>query len=150
MGQRMMYLRPNPALLDPRFLILNIYGPLTRTYIELATNGSTVGHLRLGQVFALPILWCPVEEQREIISHVDEATADLEHACSRAQREIDLIREYRTRLIADVVTGKLDVRGVDLAADIDELAALDEPLADDAIEDGEEFEPIEENIDADD
>ena len=29
---------------------------------------------------------------------------------SRTQREIDLLREYRTRLIADVVTGKLDVR----------------------------------------
>ncbi len=33
---------------------------------------------------------------------------------SRTQREIDLIQEYRTRLIADVVTGKLDVRGVEI------------------------------------
>jgi hypothetical protein len=31
-----------------------------------------------------------------------------------ARRQIDLFREYRTRLIADVVTGKLDVRGVEL------------------------------------
>lgn len=37
--------------------------------------------------------------------------------------EIDLVREYRTRLIADVVTGKLDVRGVDVpdVADLEEL-----------------------------
>ena len=31
-------------------------------------------------------------------------------AISRLKREIDLLREYRTRLVADVVTGKLDVR----------------------------------------
>lgn len=110
MGQRVMYFRPDPALLDPQFLLLNVYGPLTRTYIELATNGSTVGHLRLGQVFALPILWCPIEEQRAIVAQVNQATVSLERARTAAEREIDLWREYRTRLIADVVTGKLDVR----------------------------------------
>ena len=41
MGQRMMYFRPNPELLDPEFLLHSVYGPLTRTYVELATNGST-------------------------------------------------------------------------------------------------------------
>ncbi len=36
--------------------------------------------------------------------------AELERAISRLEREIELLREYRTRLVADVVTGKLDVR----------------------------------------
>ena len=40
-------------------------------------------------------------------------------ATTAAQRQTDLIREYRTRLIADVVTGKLDVRGVSVP-DLDE------------------------------
>lgn len=112
MGQRMMYFRPDPELLDPEFLLLSVYGPLTRTYVELATNGSTVGHLRLGQVSALPILWCPVQEQRAIVRHVRDSTKGLEHAQKGAAQEIALLREYRTRLIADVVTGKLDVREV--------------------------------------
>jgi len=34
----------------------------------------------------------------------------LSAAISRLEREIELLREYRTRLVADVVTGKLDVR----------------------------------------
>ncbi|MEA3374920.1 MAG: hypothetical protein U9R72_01780 [Chloroflexota bacterium] len=38
----------------------------------------------------------------------------MKDAVSHAQRQIDLIREYRTRLIADVVTGKLDIRDVPL------------------------------------
>jgi type I restriction enzyme S subunit len=39
-----------------------------------------------------------------------EQTSELSTAISRLEGEITLLREYRTRLIADVVTGKLDVR----------------------------------------
>ena len=41
---------------------------------------------------------------------VDAEVSPLSTAISRLNREIDLLREYRTRLVADVVTGKLDVR----------------------------------------
>ncbi|WP_129677085.1 hypothetical protein [Candidatus Chloroploca sp. Khr17] len=71
-----------------------------------------------------------IEEQQQLLDYVREHTVDLDNAIAKALKEIDLIREYRTRLIADVVTGKLDVRGVDLAAYGDELAGLDEALAD--------------------
>ena len=110
MGQRMMYFRPNSAVLDARFLLSSIYGPVVRRYIEIEANGSTVGHLRLGQVSALPLLWCPIKEQKEIVTHIGGESAPLNVAISRLEREIELLREYRTRLIADVVTGKLDVR----------------------------------------
>ncbi|MGH9754685.1 MAG: hypothetical protein ACREA2_18055 [Blastocatellia bacterium] len=49
-------------------------------------------------------------EQKAIIAQVRASTAKLELSVLRAQREIELVRGYRTRLIADVVTGKLDVR----------------------------------------
>ena len=44
------------------------------------------------------------------MDYLAKATADIDSASNRARRQIDLLREYRTRLIADVVTGKLDVR----------------------------------------
>jgi len=52
----------------------------------------------------------PPKEQCAIIDYYDQATASIDTAITRAKREIDLLNEYRTRLIADVVTGKLDVR----------------------------------------
>jgi len=110
MGQRMMYLRPDPAVLDSRFLVHSIYGSAARTYIDLATNGSTVGHLRLGQVGSLPVVWCPIDEQRMMADHIDREWKPLNAAISRSGREISLLLEYQTRLTADVVTGKLDVR----------------------------------------
>jgi hypothetical protein len=42
--------------------------------------------------------------------HVSSQSKPLSTAVSRLEREIELLREYRTRLVADVVTGKLDVR----------------------------------------
>lgn len=54
----------------------------------------------------------PLPEQTAIAEYLDAQTAKLDTAIAAARREIDLLREYRTRLISDVVTGKLDVREV--------------------------------------
>ena len=50
------------------------------------------------------------EEQASIVEYLDNATADIDASIARARREVELMNEYRTRLIADVVTGQLDVR----------------------------------------
>jgi type I restriction enzyme S subunit len=62
------------------------------------------------------------------------------------QREIRFLREYRAHLIADVVTGKLDVReaAARLPDEVDEPEPLDEPEVEEpAEEDVEELEPVE-------
>lgn len=72
----------------------------------------------------------PRSEQDEIVSTVKTETARFSATIEQAQREVDLIHEYRTHLIADVVTGRIDVRGLapidsDFETEIeyDELAA---------------------------
>lgn len=50
------------------------------------------------------------EEQAHIARYIEGETADIDTAIDRARREIELLGEYRTRLIADVVMGKVDVR----------------------------------------
>lgn len=142
MGQRMMYFRPNVKALDGEFFLHTIYGPVVRTYIQVEVNGSTVGHLRLGQVTAIPLLWCPLDEQREIVAHIAEGSKPLETAISRLHREIDLLREYRTRLVADVVTGKLDVRAAAAALPQDELPSALEP---DALEADDDLDALDES-----
>ena len=52
----------------------------------------------------------PPDEQVLIADAIDHSTAITEDGIQRIERQIDLLREYRTRLIADGVTGKLDVR----------------------------------------
>ncbi len=52
----------------------------------------------------------PLEDQRRILDYLATASARLDPALERLRREVSLLVEYRTRLVADVVTGKLDVR----------------------------------------
>ncbi|GLW60309.1 type I restriction-modification enzyme, S subunit [Hydrogenophilus thermoluteolus] len=54
----------------------------------------------------------PLPEQTAIAEYLDAQTAKIDAAIAAARRAIELLREYRERLIADVVTGKLDVREV--------------------------------------
>ena len=71
----------------------------------------------------------PLVEQATIVRFLDHSIISLTEDTSRARRQIALLREYHTRLIADVVTGKLDVRKV--AAALPEVAPLaaDDPDA---------------------
>lgn len=52
-----------------------------------------------------------LNEQQAIVAHIKTESAPLDDAIARTEEEIKLIREYRDRLIADVVTGQVDVRG---------------------------------------
>ena len=85
------------------------------------STGITSSRLRLypDSFLGIPLLRPPFDEQIAIVEYLDKATADIDTAIDRSNRQIELMQEYRTRLIADVVTGKLDVR--DTAAEEIEL-----------------------------
>ena len=79
----------------------------------------------------------PVGEQHAILEHIGMETAETNRAITVANREISLLREYRTRLIADVVTGKLDVRAAATKLP-DETDAPEVPDDTDALAEGDE------------
>lgn len=83
---------------------------------------GTSGFLRLynDKFGAIHIALPPREEQDFIVGGLGEELADLNIAIARTEREIMLMHEYRARLVADVVTGKLDVRAA--AAKLTEIA----------------------------
>ena len=92
-----------------------LYALLTPGFIDnvnLRTSGARmpraswnwIGNLRL----PLPTL----SESCAIVLYLDRETAKIDRAAELARREVELLREYRTRLISDVVTGKVDVRGI--------------------------------------
>ena len=76
----------------------------------LLSTGATRQRTNLQATATRPIAVPPIEEQSSIVHFLDKATADIDTAISRTRRQIELLQEYSTRLIADVVTGKIDVR----------------------------------------
>ena len=141
LGQRTVLMKPNKRRLDPQFLVHMIYAGPPRISITLASQGSTVGHFNMADIGSLTILLPPRQEQDEIVAAVVEQTAGLDIAMSRLEREIELLREYRTRLVADVVTGKLDVR--------EAAAGLPDEAAPNTVEDDAELSDEPEPADED-
>ncbi|WP_418558114.1 restriction endonuclease subunit S [Hominenteromicrobium sp.] len=72
----------------------------------------------------------PMEEQREIVDYCREEQAKIEQMIAGIKDEIDLVQELRTKTISDVVTGRVDVRDVEIPQY--------EPESDDTIDDEEE------------
>lgn len=86
-----------------------------RTFRVLGADAMTgaAGQQRvpLGFVKNFGIALPPLDEQDQILNELQTATAEQDVAIEKIRSEIALIREYRDRLIADVVTGQVDVRG---------------------------------------
>ena len=115
-----------------------IYISDLRRTSDLVRDGQALRYANFGQV-ALPLM--PLSEQALIATNLDSAMSGLHSNVSRLEREIDLLREYRTRLVADVVTGKLDVReAVSRLPDeelLPDLAAADDETDDLPIEEAD-------------
>jgi type I restriction enzyme, S subunit len=109
-NQHVAYITPRVLVVSPEFLHLS----LTAAYPQLRAisddSGSTKGALTCEDIkrFKLPIP--PREEQDALLSCVRAETRTIDATTAQLEKEIELLREYRTRLVADVVTGKLDVR----------------------------------------
>ena len=81
-----------------------------QTHGQMSLYGGTKDGLSLDDVKNYPMLLPPLAEQVATVKYIRKITGDISGAIDHARRQIELMEEYRTRLIADVVTGKLDVR----------------------------------------
>jgi len=95
----------------PRFVAIQLSATAQAATACLST-GATRLRINLSASSARSVALPPGPEQQAILNYMEKETSPLASAISRLEHEITLLREYRTRLIADVVTGKLDVREV--------------------------------------
>ncbi len=138
----LIIIRTDPKVMSGRFLDLVLRSRYGFENLKSLQTGALHPHLNCTWVREILVPVPPGDEQNMLLQSTGNATASLARAVANAEAEIDLLGEYRTRLIADVVTGKLDVREAaarlpDEADDpepLDEIEAesdTDEPGADD-------------------
>ena len=101
-----------------------------------------MANLNAGMVARQRMPLPPVNEQDLIVRFIEAETRKVEVAAAHLKREIDLLREYRTRLVAEVVTGKLDVR--EAAVRLPEEALPD--IAEEPIDETDEAELADEEV----
>ena len=131
-NQAVAFIRPNHRV-TPEFLAIWLKSNRIKEQIWLNAVQSAQPNLSMGSLGDFPVPLPPVAEQAIVVERVDAELRLPNAAIAHAEREISLLREYRTRLIADVVTGKLDVREAarHLPEETEEPEASPEPVADD-------------------
>ena len=107
----------------PHYLATVLNTPRCYEQSQLFTRGATNQDLGLGRMKDIVLPLPPLAEQSKIIEWVTATQAPITRGIHAAFRQIEHLGEYRIRLIADVVTGKLDVR--EAAA---ELPEEDDPV----------------------
>ena len=78
--------------------------------IESVRRGAVLGGLNTSTIATLCVVVPPIQEQQKLVETIASEAGVLATASDAAERQIQHLTQYRTRLIADVVTGKLDVR----------------------------------------
>lgn len=126
--------RPNLSFVDPRYfehlLTTSIYiGEFNRR-----STGIQASRLRLypDDFLRIPMICPPLEEQRAIAAAIDSEISRGEMTRTAIHGQVRRIREYRNRLISDVVTGKLDVR--EAAAKLPDDPDAEDPALDERLE----------------
>jgi type I restriction enzyme S subunit len=125
-----------------------IHVALTAAYPHLRAlsedSGSTKGAITCEELKRFKIAIPPLPEQKALLNDVQAETRALTAAINRFNREIHLLSEYRTRLVADVVTGKLDVREAAARLPEDPVPDAGEDVADSS----HELDPDDEEAEA--
>jgi len=109
-NQHLCLIRPSKFVL-PKFLGLLLKSKVGQTYFEFSQYGLKQG-LGLEDIREAPVFLPPLTEQASIVVYLELETSKIDALVYEAISSIELLQERRSALIAAVVTGKVDVRGV--------------------------------------
>lgn len=125
------------------FLYVFQLGYKRKIFYGLGRGAANKGRWRMPAInfknYDIPVP--PIEEQREIVEYIEQETEKIDLLKREVEKQIEYLREYRTRLISDVVTGQIDVRDVvipeytpeeDTEIDTDDIGEDAEEVAEDA------------------
>ena len=123
--------------MNPKFLA---YAANRNPGLMRHNDGFNQTHLSNSDYKTLPVIVPPRHEQDEIVRVVERQVAHIDVSFKAIERELSMLNEYHTRLIADVVTGAVDVREAAKAIPEDQMIGRseDQPMEDEALDEVEE------------
>ena len=139
-GYHLSVLRPYSKLIGEYLFRVLLCKPINIQF-EVCSNGVTRVGLGVYDMKKAQIPVPPLSEQTAIVAHIEKETSIITKTITTIEKEIALVQEYRTALIAEAVTGKIDVREYKVSSfEVDkEYAQMEEEMSLVA-EEGEEME----------
>lgn len=91
------------------FIAYSIQALVQKGYTESVCNKATIMHFTKEKLGNTLISLPPLPEQQEIVTYLDSKVAKIDQLCQAERAQIEKLKEYKQRLISDVVTGKVKV-----------------------------------------
>lgn len=109
LGKSVAYINLNKEV-NKHFIYYFFCSESAKNYIARELSGSTIKNLSLYSINKTNIPYPPDNEQQLIVEYLNQNISKINEAMEKVEKEIDFLKEYKTTLISDVVTGKIDVR----------------------------------------
>lgn len=107
-------LAPNMFLLrlnqNSDFFFYQLNAPFCAEQLKMMAISSAQPKLNKDNMRQLKVVKPSIEEQEILIKHIEKETSRIDDLLIKVEQEIELLKEYKTALISEVVTGKVDVR----------------------------------------
>jgi type I restriction enzyme S subunit len=105
----LIIVRTNEKLI-PVFLLNLLESSFGKAQMKLIETGALHQHINSTKLKDIITIVPPIEEQSQIVRFIEEQRGRIQTVINKTQQEIELLKEYKTALISEVVTGKVDVR----------------------------------------
>lgn len=144
------------GIVSPAYFIFDIafenleyfhYAIRSKVYVNFfaqASDGIRVGQwdLQMDKMKEIPFIVPPADEQIAIVKYIKQALPQYDAAIEKLIEEVTVLEEYKNKVIADAVTGKIDVRGIEIPEY--EFVDEDNDNVDEKLEQGADEPPEEE------
>ena len=144
------------GIVSPAYFIFDIafenleyfhYAIRSKVYVNFfaqASDGIRVGQwdLQMDKMKEIPFIVPPADEQIAIVKYIKQALPQYDAAIEKLTEEVAVLEEYKNKIIADTVTGKIDVRGIEIPKY--EFVDEDNDNVDENLEQGADEPPEEE------
>lgn len=107
----LIIIKPEPTQVTPSFTHFSCQSSPFYQQVDAYVKGAGLPRLSISNLRRVIALRPPVAEQHRIAAHLDARCAKFDALIAKSEQMIGVLREYRSALITDAVTGKIDVRG---------------------------------------
>lgn len=103
-NQAVCFIRPENIF--PEYLLMWMQTSYINSQVWLNATQAAQPNLAMGKISNFKIVCPPLEEQKQIVSHIKTETQTIDTAIAKAEREIELIKEYKEAMVSEAVMGK--------------------------------------------
>ena len=107
-----MTIKPDVAKADGMYLFFCLKSDSFFRVIQQRVNTNTQENIGIGDLKKVKVALPPLNEQLEIIKHLQAQASEMEGVIKASQDTVGLLQERRSALISAAVTGQIDVRGL--------------------------------------